>query len=92
MPRNTQVFAPTFSGEGIVRWDDITHNERYGHNSPRKGMPGGYLPVLAVLVNRDSSATPKPPCSRSDRKTVLLNLPRKRQSQSPRNRNRPDVS
>jgi hypothetical protein len=41
MPRNTQVFAPTFSGEGIVRWDDVTHNERYGHNSPRKGMPGG---------------------------------------------------
>src|ERR1700722_18764940 len=45
MPRNTQVFAPTFSGEGIVRSDDITRDPRYGHNAPRKGMPEGHLPV-----------------------------------------------
>jgi signal transduction histidine kinase len=59
MPRNTQVFAPTFSGEGIVRSDDITKDPRYGHNTPRRGMPEGHLPVrsyLAVPVkSRDGS-------------------------------------
>nr|WP_247973946.1 PAS domain S-box protein [Bradyrhizobium sp. 195] len=32
MPRNTEVFAPTFNGEGIVRSDDITKDPRYGKN------------------------------------------------------------
>jgi PAS domain S-box-containing protein len=50
MPRNTQVFAPTFKGEGIVRSDDITRDPRYGHNSPRKGMPEGHLPVRSYLA------------------------------------------
>ena len=50
MPRNTQVFAPTFSGEGIVRSDDITRDPRYGHNAPRKGMPEGHLPVRSYLA------------------------------------------
>lgn len=50
MPRNTQVFAPTFSGEGIVRSDDITKDPRYGHNTPRKGMPEGHLPVRSYLA------------------------------------------
>src|ERR1700759_3973738 len=50
MPRNTQVFAPTFSGEGIVRSDDITEDPRYGHNAPRKGMPEGHLPVRSYLA------------------------------------------
>jgi PAS domain S-box-containing protein len=50
MPRNTQVFAPTFNGEGIVRSDDITRDPRYGHNKPRKGMPEGHLPVRSYLA------------------------------------------
>lgn len=50
MPRNTQVFAPTFGGEGIVRSDDITKDPRYGHNAPRKGMPEGHLPVRSYLA------------------------------------------
>ena len=50
MPRNTQVFAPTFRGEGIVRSDDITKDPRYGHNTPRKGMPDGHLPVRSYLA------------------------------------------
>jgi PAS domain S-box-containing protein len=50
MPRNTQVFAPTFNGEGIVRSDDITLDPRYGHNTPRKGMPEGHLPVRSYLA------------------------------------------
>jgi PAS domain S-box-containing protein len=50
MPRNTDVFAPTFRGEGIVRSDDITADPRYGHNTPRKGMPEGHLPVRSYLA------------------------------------------
>ena len=50
MPRNTEVFAPTFSGAGIVRSDDITKDARYGHNAPRKGMPEGHLPVRSYLA------------------------------------------
>jgi GAF domain-containing protein len=50
MPRNTDVFAPTFNGEGIIRADDITKDARYGKNAPRKGMPEGHLPVRSYLA------------------------------------------
>jgi PAS domain S-box-containing protein len=50
MPRNTAVFAPTFSGEGIVRSDDITQDARYGKNAPHVGMPDGHLPVRSYLA------------------------------------------
>nr|CUT16563.1 sensory box histidine kinaseresponse regulator CDS [Bradyrhizobium sp.] len=50
MPRNTEVFAPTFLGQGIVRSEDITKDPRYGKNSPRKGMPEGHLPVRSYLA------------------------------------------
>jgi signal transduction histidine kinase/ActR/RegA family two-component response regulator len=55
MPRNTQVFEPTFKGKGVVRSDDITQEPEYGHNAPHHGMPAGHLPVrsyLAVPVKR----------------------------------------
>jgi len=50
MPRNTAVFAPTFSGEGVVRSDNIRLDARYGHNTPRSGMPEGHLPVTSYLA------------------------------------------
>src|SRR5262245_36988233 len=50
MPRNTAVFAPTFSGDGIVRSADITLDPRYGHNAPHNGMPQGHLPVRSYLA------------------------------------------
>ncbi|OMI05976.1 histidine kinase [Bradyrhizobium brasilense] len=50
MPRNTEVFAPTFEGKGIVRSDDITKDPRYGKNAPRRGMPEGHLPVRSYLA------------------------------------------
>ena len=50
MPRNTEVFAPTFAGEGVVRSDDILQDPRYGHNAPHKGMPDGHLPVRSYLA------------------------------------------
>nr|WP_281377056.1 PAS domain S-box protein [Deinobacterium chartae] len=50
MPRNTQVFGPTFEGIGVVRVDDITKDPRYGHNPPYQGMPKGHLPVCSYLA------------------------------------------
>lgn len=50
MPRATDVFKPTFLGEGVVRSDDILEDPRYGRNSPRKGMPEGHLPVRSYLA------------------------------------------
>jgi signal transduction histidine kinase/CheY-like chemotaxis protein len=50
MPRNTEVFEPTFKGMGVVRSVDITKDPRYGHNSPHRGMPTGHLPVRSYLA------------------------------------------
>jgi two-component sensor histidine kinase len=50
LPRNTQIFAPTFRGEGTVRSDDITADPRYGRNEPYRGMPPGHLPVRSYLA------------------------------------------
>ena len=57
MPRNTEVFAPTFKGEGIIRSDDITKDPRYGKNAPHTGMPKGHLPVRSYLAVPVTSRT-----------------------------------
>ncbi|MGE3684286.1 MAG: chemotaxis protein CheB [Bdellovibrionales bacterium] len=50
MPRNTEVFGPTFHGTGVVRSDDISKDPRYGKNAPYYGMPQGHLPVVSYLA------------------------------------------
>lgn len=50
MPRATDVFAPTFRGEGIVRSGDIRNDPRYGKNDPHFGMPKGHLPVVSYMA------------------------------------------
>lgn len=50
VPRNTQVFEPTFRGTSILRSDDIRQDPRYGHNAPHHGMPKGHLPVVSYLA------------------------------------------
>ncbi|MCU1382983.1 MAG: hypothetical protein JWL71_1680 [Acidobacteria bacterium] len=50
MPRNTQVFEPTFRGTEPLRSDDITKDPRYGHSAPYHGMPAGHLPVRSYLA------------------------------------------
>jgi len=50
MPRNTEVFGPTFRGEGVVRSADITQDPRYGKNAPHHGIPEGHLPVRSYLA------------------------------------------
>lgn len=50
MPRATQLFGPTFRGEGIIRVGDVTKDRRYGHMEPYHGMPAGHLPVRSYLA------------------------------------------
>ena len=50
MPRVTQIFGPTFRGEGTIRSDDITRDPRYGKSAPYYGMPKGHLPVRSYLA------------------------------------------
>lgn len=50
MPRNTEIFGKTFSGEGILRSDNITKDPHYGKNTPYNGMPPGHLPVVSYLA------------------------------------------
>jgi PAS domain S-box-containing protein len=50
MPRNTPLFNATFSGESVVRSDDITRDTRYGQWAPHRGMPPGHLPVRSYLA------------------------------------------
>ncbi len=50
MPRNTEVFDPTFRGVGIIRSGDITKDPRYGKSAPYRGMPEGHLPVRSYLA------------------------------------------
>ncbi len=50
LPRNTPVFNPTFTGQGVVRSDDITKDPRYGTMGPHFGMPKDHLPVRSYLA------------------------------------------
>lgn len=50
MPRATAVFHPTFVGQGVIRSDDITKDQRYGKSAPHHGMPEGHLPVRSYLA------------------------------------------
>ena len=50
MPRNTDMFAPNFAGDGIVRSDDILKDPRYGKNTPHFGVPIDHLTVRSYLA------------------------------------------
>ena len=50
MPRATDLFGPTFRGEGTILIADVKKDPRYGKNSPYFGMPEGHLPVTSYLA------------------------------------------
>ena len=50
MPRATDLFGPTFRGEGTILIGDVAGDARYGKNSPYYGMPEGHLPVTSYLA------------------------------------------
>jgi signal transduction histidine kinase/CheY-like chemotaxis protein len=49
-PRATEIFRPTFAGEGVVRSDDISCDPRYAALGPGSGMPPGHLAVRSYLA------------------------------------------
>ncbi|MGH2757989.1 MAG: SpoIIE family protein phosphatase [Actinomycetota bacterium] len=57
LPRNTELFGPTFRGEGVVRIADVMQDPRYGRNAPYHGMPPGHLPVRSYLATPVRSRT-----------------------------------
>ncbi|HEX8087982.1 MAG TPA: ATP-binding protein [Blastocatellia bacterium] len=50
MPRATDLFGPTFRGEGTILIADVKKDPRYAKNSPYYGMPPGHLPVTSYLA------------------------------------------
>ena len=50
MPRATDLFGPTFRGEGTILIGDVRKDPRYGNNSPYYGMPEGHLPVVSYMA------------------------------------------
>ncbi len=50
MPRATDLFGPTFRGEGTILINDVKTDSRFGKNSPYFGMPEGHLPVTSYLA------------------------------------------
>ncbi|HEY4556354.1 MAG TPA: ATP-binding protein [Lysobacter sp.] len=50
MPRATQLFRPTFSGEGTVLVGDVLSDPRYAAGEGPRGMPHGHLPVRSYLA------------------------------------------
>lgn len=50
MPRATEMFGPTFRGEGVIRLDDVRNDPRFGKNTPHQGMPKGHLSVVSHLA------------------------------------------
>jgi PAS domain S-box-containing protein len=50
MPRATDLFGPTFRGEGTIIIGDVKQDPRFGKNSPYYGMPEGHLPVVSYLA------------------------------------------
>lgn len=50
MPRATDLFGPTFRGDGTILSSNVKNDPRYGKNSPYFGMPKGHLPVVSYLA------------------------------------------
>jgi PAS domain S-box-containing protein len=48
-PRNNEVFAPIFRGDGVVRWDDVTRDPRYSEDPPHP-MPAERRAVRSCLA------------------------------------------
>jgi two-component sensor histidine kinase len=49
-PPITDLFEPTFRGQGAIRSADLRHDPQYGANAPHLEMPHGLLPVVSYLA------------------------------------------
>lgn len=50
MPRVTELFEPTFRGEGVVRLADVRQDPRHGKAQPYFGFPAGHVSVVSYLA------------------------------------------
>jgi PAS domain S-box-containing protein len=50
MPRITELFEPTFHGEGIIRLADVNKDERFGKSAPYFGLPPNHLPITSYMA------------------------------------------
>src|SRR4051812_39522437 len=50
LPRNTELLAPTFLGQAVVRLADVTDDPRYGKSPPHRGLPEGHPEVHSYLA------------------------------------------
>ncbi|MBA3699873.1 MAG: GAF domain-containing protein [Planctomycetes bacterium] len=50
MPHATDLFRVTFTGEGVVRCDDVRQDPRYGRSAPHFGPPAGHPRVVSYLA------------------------------------------
>ena len=57
MPRNTDLFGPTFRGEGVVRIDDVTRDPRYGRVPPTTACRADICRSAATWPFASSSRT-----------------------------------
>ncbi len=49
-PRNAELLGPTFRGEGVVRYPDVTRDSHYGQNLLPDDEPAGQLLVRSYLA------------------------------------------
>ena len=50
LPRNSELFGPTFHADGIVRISDVSADPRYGKNSPFYGISPGDLRLISYMA------------------------------------------
>ncbi len=50
MPRITEIFGPTFQGQRVVRYDDVTQSPQFGKNAPFIELPSGHLAVRSYIA------------------------------------------
>jgi PAS domain S-box-containing protein len=49
-PRCTPLLDATFSGDSIIRLDDVTQDPRFGQNPPYLGLSDGHPPIVSYLA------------------------------------------
>jgi signal transduction histidine kinase len=49
-PRRTPLLDATFSGESVIRLDDVTQDPRFGQNPPYVGLPDDHPTIVSYLA------------------------------------------
>ncbi|MCU1354544.1 MAG: hypothetical protein JWM05_3753 [Acidimicrobiales bacterium] len=50
LPRETDIFRPTYEGRYVVRYDDVTASPHFGKMAPHFGLPAGHPPLRSYLA------------------------------------------